>query len=74
MMVWWELSSTAMGYAGHICNKVQNVEMVCSKLPRDPALTPLVIARREPRRAGDAPRETKVRAWVIAAVLTFLAG
>ena len=72
VMVWWELSCTAMGYAGYVCNKVQNIDMVASKLPRDPARTPLIIARREPRRPGDAPRETKVRSWVIAAVLTFL--
>ena len=44
-MVFWELSCSAMGYAGHICNKVQNVEEIIDRLPRDPKKVPLLLLR-----------------------------
>ena len=44
-MVFWEMSCSAMGYAGHICNKVQNVEEVIDRLPRDPKKVPLLLVR-----------------------------
>ena len=72
VMTWWDMSCTAMGYAGHICNKVQNVDEVAARLPHDPSRVPLLLVRHEAQREGDTPRSTRVRAWVIAAVLHFL--
>ena len=44
-MVFWELSCSAMGYAGHISNMVQNVEEIIERLPRDPKKVPLLLLR-----------------------------
>ena len=33
VMVFWEMSATAMGYSGHVCNKTQHIEEIVLKLP-----------------------------------------
>ena len=56
-MVWWELSCTAMGYAGHVCNKVQNVDMVCAQATaRSGAHATCHCSARACAEPGDAPR------------------